>query len=109
MHGRVFEVERCCLKDIGAKFFPCLRFGKDGSPKRARAVAALLGVANFEDEFHALRIPEAEIERSTREMTRPGKRVWERDIRRLRNPGHGGSCAGPPRVPVRLRHRRLYL
>jgi len=49
MHGAVFEVNRYCLKDIGAKFFPCLCFGKDAVAQGARAIATFLGVANFED------------------------------------------------------------
>jgi len=50
MHRAAFEVDRYRLKSIGAKFFPCLRFGEDAMAKRARAVA------NFEDQLHALRI-----------------------------------------------------
>ena len=45
----VFEMKRCCLKDIGAKLFPCLGFGEDAMAKRARAIATFLSVANFED------------------------------------------------------------
>jgi hypothetical protein len=49
MHRAVFEVKRRCLKDIGAKFFPCLCLGEDAMAKGARAIASLLSVANFED------------------------------------------------------------
>src|ERR1035438_2947162 len=53
MHGAVFEVKRCCLKDVGAKFVPCLRFSEDGVPERPDAIAAFLRVANFENQLHA--------------------------------------------------------
>jgi hypothetical protein len=36
MHRAAFEVHRYCLKDIGAKFFPCLCFGEDAMTKRAQ-------------------------------------------------------------------------
>jgi hypothetical protein len=49
MHRGVFEVDRYGLKDIGTKLFPCFCFGEDAMAKRSRAIATLLGVANFED------------------------------------------------------------
>jgi len=42
----VFEVERCCLKDIGTKFFPRFRLGEDAMAKCPGAIAAFLSVAN---------------------------------------------------------------
>jgi hypothetical protein len=38
--------------------------------KRARAVAAPFRIANFENQLHVIRIPEAEMDRSPREMAR---------------------------------------
>src|ERR1035438_3035949 len=61
MHGPVFEVERGCLQYIGAEFVPRLLLGKDGVPKRLRAIPAFLSVANFENQLHGFRIAEAGI------------------------------------------------
>jgi hypothetical protein len=55
MRRAVFEVDRCCLKDIVTKFFPCLCFGEDAMAKSPRAIATFLSVANFEDQLHAHR------------------------------------------------------
>ena len=57
MHRAVFEVDRYCFKDIGSKFFPCLCFSEDAVAKRPRTITTFRNVANFEDEFHAHRIP----------------------------------------------------
>src|ERR1035441_9382554 len=62
MHRAVFEVKRCCLKNVGAKFSPCLRFSEDGMAESAGAIAAFLSVTNFEDYLHAHRIPEAGVD-----------------------------------------------
>ena len=61
MHRAAFEVDRYGFKHIGAKLFPCLRFGEDAVAQRARAITAFLGVANLEDQLHALRIPEGAV------------------------------------------------
>jgi hypothetical protein len=37
MPRAAFEVDRYRLKDIGAKFFPCLGFGEDAMTKRAQS------------------------------------------------------------------------
>jgi hypothetical protein len=58
--GTFFEVERCGLKDIGAKFLPRLGLGKDAMTKGACAVTTLIGVANFENQLHVDRIPETD-------------------------------------------------
>jgi hypothetical protein len=52
MYWAVFKVDGYRLKNIGAKFFPCLCFSEDAVAKRARAIAAFLSVANFEDYLH---------------------------------------------------------
>src|SRR5690242_9923123 len=57
MHLSIFEVERCCLKNIGAELIPSLCFREDGMAQRTRAVATFLRVAHFEDQLHAHRIP----------------------------------------------------
>jgi ribosome-binding factor A len=49
MRRVIFEVERCRLKNVGAKFIPSLHFRKDGMAQRTRAVATILPDANFED------------------------------------------------------------
>jgi hypothetical protein len=59
MHRAVFEVDRYCLQDILAKFFPRLCFGEDAMAKSPRTIATFLSVANLEDQLHAHRIPEA--------------------------------------------------
>ena len=52
MHRPIFEVDGYRLKNIGAKFFPCLGFGEDTVTKRAGTIAAFLSVANLEDYLH---------------------------------------------------------
>jgi len=47
MYLTVFEMDRCCLKDIGTKLFPCLRFGEDTVAKRPRAITTFFSVANL--------------------------------------------------------------
>jgi len=42
----IFEMKRRCFENVGAKFFPGLRFREDGMTQRTRAVATLLPVAN---------------------------------------------------------------
>jgi hypothetical protein len=48
MRRGIFEVERCRLKNIGAKLIPGFPFGENGMAQRARTIAAFLAVANFE-------------------------------------------------------------
>ena len=71
MRRAVFEMDRHRLKDIGAKFVPCLRFGEDAMAEGARAIAALFGVANFEDQLHSDRIAEASEDRGGRSESAP--------------------------------------
>lgn len=59
MHRAVFEVYGYRLQDVLTKLFPGLCFGEDAVAKSPRAIATFLGVANFEDQLHANRIPEA--------------------------------------------------
>jgi hypothetical protein len=59
LYRAIFEVKRCCLKNVGAKFFPRLCFGEDAMAESVRTVATFPGVANFENQLHAHRIPEA--------------------------------------------------
>jgi hypothetical protein len=60
MLGVILEMKRYSLKNIGTKFLPGLCLGEDGMAQRAREIAAFLSIVNFEDQFHASRIPEAE-------------------------------------------------
>lgn len=57
----IFKVERCCLKDIGTTFFPCLCFGENAMAQRLRTVAVFLGVANLEDQPHSYSIREGDV------------------------------------------------
>src|ERR1017187_3472203 len=60
MRGVMLEMKRYCLKNISTKFLPGLCLGEDGMAQRAREITAFLSIVNFEDQFHASRIPEAE-------------------------------------------------
>src|ERR1035441_4262569 len=60
MRGVMLEMKRYSLKNIGTKFLPGLCLGEDGMAQRAREITAFLSIVNFEDQFHASRIPEAE-------------------------------------------------
>ena len=60
MRGVILKMKRYCLKNIGTKFLPGLCLGEDGMAQRAREITAFLSIVNFEDQFHASRIPEAE-------------------------------------------------
>jgi hypothetical protein len=53
-------VERGRVKNILAEFFPGLGFRENGMAKRTGAIAALLRVADLEDQHHPYRIREAE-------------------------------------------------
>ena len=55
----VFELERYRFENVTTKLPPGLRLGKDGMTQGAGAVATILRVADFEDQLHVHRIPEA--------------------------------------------------
>jgi hypothetical protein len=59
----VFKVQFDRFQDIGAKFLPCLAFGKDGVTECTGAEAAFLPVANLENQLHKIRIPKLVTER----------------------------------------------
>lgn len=54
----VLEVQRDRFDEVGAEFVPGVALGEDGMTSRAGVEAALLRIANVEDQFHRLRIPE---------------------------------------------------
>ena len=60
MRGVILKMKRYSLKNIGTKFLPGVCLGEDGMAQRAREIAAFLSIVNFEDQFHASRIPKAE-------------------------------------------------
>ena len=60
MGGVILKMKRYSLKNIGTKFLPGLCLGEDSMAQRAREIAAFLSIVNFEDQFHAFKIPEAE-------------------------------------------------
>ena len=68
MGGVMLEMKRYCLKNISTKFLPGFCLGEDGMVQCAREVTAFLSIVNFEDQFHASRIPEAEESRHLRAL-----------------------------------------
>src|SRR5438067_5025797 len=49
-HGRLLKVQRYCIEDILAEFFPGLAFREDGMAKSTGAIAAFLRVADLENQ-----------------------------------------------------------
>ena len=45
----ILKVQRYCLENILAEYFPSLRFRENGMAKRAGTIASSLSVANLED------------------------------------------------------------
>ena len=60
MHGYrlVFEVQQCHFRYVAPKLIPPIALGEDSVTKGTRIVAAFFGVTNFEDQFHATKIPD---------------------------------------------------
>jgi len=44
------------LQNVGTEFLPSLRLGENGMAQRARVIATFIGVADFEDQLHYLRV-----------------------------------------------------
>ena len=52
-----FKMQRNCLEQVGAQFIPAISFSEYAVAQRASVEATFLGIANLEDQLHALRIP----------------------------------------------------
>ena len=54
MHRLILEMKRGGLKDLASQLLPILSLREDGMTHSAGVVTTLLGIANFEDQFHFL-------------------------------------------------------